>query len=483
MQEGVQAGIRLVQRRMYHAALETFDQQLTKDRNDLSWQGDLLLEIGRTHVMLGHDATALYLFHQALEYPLAPGVAIKGVMFLALMNLRLGNADQAYRLMTESYDRYGKDLMPWQAGVFHSNLALIQYANGFAQQALQTQYQAISLLHEADAHQFDAPLYHNLGTILMELGDIESARRSLRKATSTDSPENLSALLDLGNLYIVTGSPLRAAVIAHRAADQVWSSVMEFTREEVARLCRLIAHLTHGDGNLPLALRALEKSQLLFGQMGAWQEWQQTVHIQEKWATQPYLPDPQPASRTTIEVYRFLMILDAIHAQQVVNPQFAKELDSRALYAHMLARYMGLTEQTCVSIAVAARIADYGLTALDPEVVARPNRSPMAWQAYRKHPALSLQLLSSAELSQEVRDLIANQHEWLDGSGFPLGKSGKDVPIASQVLAAAETYAQAVVTQRQPHSEALHQVMAAQGRRFSCEVGQALVDMFHLDTR
>ncbi|RIV21878.1 hypothetical protein D2Q93_09970 [Alicyclobacillaceae bacterium I2511] len=478
MQEITDVGNRWVQHRMYHAALEVFYLQLKQGRDNPAWQGDLLLEIGRIHVLLGQDATALYFFHQALESHLAPAVALKGAMLLALVNLRLGNADLAYRLMTEAYDRFGKDLMPWQAGVFYNNLALIQYANGFSRQALQTQYQAITLLHSVNNHQFDSQLYHTLGTFLMELGDLPVAKRSLRRATATDPNESLSALLDLGRLYILTKSPLRATVIARRAADRVWSSVMEFTREEVARLCRMIAHLTSSVGDLPLALQALEKSQLLFGQMGAWQEWQQTLHTQEVWTKQLDKSHPLETSLTTHEVHRFLMILDAIHAQQVVNPQFARELDARALYAHMLACHIKLPTPTCVKIAVAARMADYGLTALDPQTVTQPERSSQAWQSYQQHPLLSLQLLASAGLSQEVQDLIANHHEWLDGSGYPLGKSGDDISVASQVLAAAETYAQAVVTQRQAHSRALRQVSDVSGRRFSNEIGLALVTMF-----
>ena len=108
--------------------------------------------------------------------------------------------------------------------------------------------------------------------------------------------------------------------------------------------------------------------------------------------------------------------------------------------ARDLARGLGLGESAVFEVFVAALLHDIGLIGTDDSVLAR---DPATYDAgelaqYRAHPVRGAQLLVSLDDMQPIMRIIEAHHEHVDGSGFPAGLAGEDIPIGARIVAVAD---------------------------------------------
>ncbi len=89
----------------------------------------------------------------------------------------------------------------------------------------------------------------------------------------------------------------------------------------------------------------------------------------------------------------------------------------------------------------AALIYDLGLVLHDRRLLEKKHRlSPLEITALQSHPFTTLELLQDFDGSEEVRQTILHHHENFDGSGYPDGLAGQDIPLISRVLAVVDSY-------------------------------------------
>ena len=83
----------------------------------------------------------------------------------------------------------------------------------------------------------------------------------------------------------------------------------------------------------------------------------------------------------------------------------------------------------------------------------------------RKHPELGARLLAGADLP-DIAEWVFAHHERMDGSGYPLGLRGEQIPLEARILAVADAYE--AMTSVRPYSGAVtHEEAAAELRRCS----------------
>ena len=104
-----------------------------------------------------------------------------------------------------------------------------------------------------------------------------------------------------------------------------------------------------------------------------------------------------------------------------------------------IARELALPEQEIDGIRLACEIHDLGKIYVPAEILTRPGKiSSIEFDIIRAHPQVGFDILRTIEFPWPIAEIVAQHHERLDGSGYPLGLAGKDISQGARILAVAD---------------------------------------------
>ncbi len=107
--------------------------------------------------------------------------------------------------------------------------------------------------------------------------------------------------------------------------------------------------------------------------------------------------------------------------------------------ARAIARELGLTEDQVDGIRTAGVIHDLGKISIPAEILSRPGKLlPLEYGLIKTHAQVGYDILKNIEFPWPVAEIVHQHHEKMDGSGYPVGISGKDILIESRVIAVAD---------------------------------------------
>jgi diguanylate cyclase (GGDEF)-like protein len=123
------------------------------------------------------------------------------------------------------------------------------------------------------------------------------------------------------------------------------------------------------------------------------------------------------------------------------DPLSGNHMERVAEYAVALGRAVGLDERDLAALWRAARLHDIGKIAIPDAILFKPGPlTPDELAIVRDHPDKGYRLLSPLRAFGDALAAVRFHHERLDGSGYPLGLRGDDVPRLAQILAIADIY-------------------------------------------
>jgi response regulator RpfG family c-di-GMP phosphodiesterase len=137
-------------------------------------------------------------------------------------------------------------------------------------------------------------------------------------------------------------------------------------------------------------------------------------------------------------------------------------------YSLKAARRMGMSEQDIDILRVAAPLHDLGKIGIKDNVLNK-NGSPTdeEWGMIKRHPILGYDVLVPVRLlTREHLNLVRGHHERVDGSGYPDGLKGDQIPPVTQVIIVADAY-DAMASDRAYRPALSPQMIISQLRRFS----------------
>ena len=106
-----------------------------------------------------------------------------------------------------------------------------------------------------------------------------------------------------------------------------------------------------------------------------------------------------------------------------------------------LARNLGIAESELPNIERGALLHDIGkLGILDEILLKKGELSETEWHEIEKHPAIAKDLLSGVNLLKDAIEIPFSHHENWDGSGYPQGLRGEEIPKAARIFAVVEAY-------------------------------------------
>ena len=136
------------------------------------------------------------------------------------------------------------------------------------------------------------------------------------------------------------------------------------------------------------------------------------------------------------------------------DPYTQGHCERLADYSARLGERMGLPEEEIRALRRAGIVHDIGKVAVPDSILLKPSRLTRSEQTIlRLHPVVGERICASLKSFQLVLPIIRHHHEKMDGSGYPDGLRGKEIPLPVRVLQIVDVY-DALSTQR-PYKPAL----------------------------
>ncbi|HYV14955.1 MAG TPA: diguanylate cyclase [Conexibacter sp.] len=142
-----------------------------------------------------------------------------------------------------------------------------------------------------------------------------------------------------------------------------------------------------------------------------------------------------------VEGERFLaVVLDLAEAVDLRFSGSARHSETVGRYAELMARELGLSEARVSRVRLAGLLHDVGKVGVPDAILKKPGKlTPEEFAVIRRHPELGGQILEHPSLA-DVQAWVAAHHERPDGTGYPLGLAGDDLPLEARIVAVADAY-------------------------------------------
>jgi putative nucleotidyltransferase with HDIG domain len=145
------------------------------------------------------------------------------------------------------------------------------------------------------------------------------------------------------------------------------------------------------------------------------------------------------------------------------------------VYAMELARELGLSEDETEALRAASVLHDIGKLAVPEHIIAKPGKlSPEEFDKMKIHPIVGAEILEQVDFPYPVVPIVRAHHEKWDGSGYPSGLKGEEIPIGARILTAVDCL-DALASDRQyrralPLDDAMAKVASESGTSFDPKV-------------
>lgn len=137
-------------------------------------------------------------------------------------------------------------------------------------------------------------------------------------------------------------------------------------------------------------------------------------------------------------------------------------------------------------IVAAARVHDIGKLGVPYDVLLKKGSlNEEEWETMKEHPVLGADILSGLSIYENSVDVVRHEHERWDGSGYPDGITGEDIPLGFRIVAVADVW-NALTTQRpyrgpMSEDEAREESKDMAGVKLDQEVVDALLEVLDSD--
>ncbi len=149
------------------------------------------------------------------------------------------------------------------------------------------------------------------------------------------------------------------------------------------------------------------------------------------------------------------------------------------VYATELSRELELTRDESDALRAAALLHDIGKLAVPEHIISKPGKlTPEEFEKMKIHPVVGAEILERVEFPYPVVPIVRAHHEKWDGTGYPYGLAGTDIPIGARIISAVDCL-DALASDRQyrralPLDEAMKVVKSESGKAYDPRVVELL---------
>jgi len=188
--------------------------------------------------------------------------------------------------------------------------------------------------------------------------------------------------------------------------------------------------------------------------------------------------------------YMFKLYMDSKQSYYDTIDVLVKALDAKDKYTAghsknvekfsvIFCKELGISDSETEMIRIAALLHDIGKIGVKEEVLNKPGKlTDEELSMIKEHPQKGYEILRDVPALKDVSIWVKFHHEWYDGSGYPDGIKGDEIPLESQILSIADVF-DALVSDR-PYRKAFSQneaykiIVENEGKQFSPQ----MIDIF-----
>ncbi len=155
---------------------------------------------------------------------------------------------------------------------------------------------------------------------------------------------------------------------------------------------------------------------------------------------------------------------------------FARAMEANDLYTHghsdrvmqysrLIAEGLQLDKDQVRLICTAALMHDIGKIGIPLDALKKPGKlTREEYELFKEHPDKGRRILEPIDFLKDIVPAVYHHHEQYDGTGYPLGLSGEEIPLEARILAVADTY-DAMTTDRAYRAALSYEIAIAELRR------------------
>ena len=173
------------------------------------------------------------------------------------------------------------------------------------------------------------------------------------------------------------------------------------------------------------------------------------------------------------------MLAAAVEAKDAYTEGHLRRLRT---YSEHLALAYGLSPAEVRAVRYGGVLHDIGKIGVDEAIIRKPGPlTPEETAQMRRHPEIGAQIISQMRFARDVAPIISGHHEYWDGSGYPLGLKGEEIPIGARIITIVDAY-DAMTTDRPYRAalsdeEAIRRLQAGRGTQFDPDLLEVFLEL------
>ncbi len=371
------------------------------------------------------------------------------------------------------------------------------------QMALNLFEQALKPSQETQFRLAEIALLNNIGCVYMARHEpniaLEYFNKQLEIAQAFgDRKRFANGIVDSGRAHLALGNLSKAFDLiseAHQAFEEVGA------HDELAKTHKDLSAIFEARGNIALALEHFKQFHTLEATVKSDAAKQRTQTLAAKFDLEK--------SRLESEMYRIrtteLESKVAERTQEVLDAQFEmlERLANAAEFrdsdtgthtkrvgriAAAVAKRLGMPNEDVQLMRSAAQLHDIGKIGIPDSILLKEGKlTEHEWEIMKSHTTLGAQMLKDGKsrLLHMAEEIARTHHERFDGTGYPIGLVGTNIPLTGRVVAVVDMY-DALLSER-PYkgawskTDALFEIGRVAGTHFDPQVAQVFLDVIESD--
>ncbi|MCK5124691.1 MAG: tetratricopeptide repeat protein [candidate division Zixibacteria bacterium] len=348
-----------------------------------------------------------------------------------------------------------------------NNLGAIMNMKGNWQDALLYYMESLTIYEDNTQVRKSAYTKNNMGISYIELGENDKAFEYFKEAYDTatsikDGSLTLIVDINLADLYLKKGDLTNAKNHCHKADEYLAEA--NLVNGHLVEIKRIAGKIAFHEGNYEIAMQFFDESLNISREVGtrfleaevlldrgnllsamqqhfdALSDLEASYHIYAQIKAEGKREQAEKVIYSVEELY--LEIFDSMAKDVDRKDKYTKGHSDRvASFSLLLARELELPINSLKTIVAAALLHDIGKINIKDDVLKKAGKlSRNEFHHIMKHPEFGVELLHAKEFPWDVKPLILHHHEKLDGTGYPHGLKGENIPFGAKVICIADVF-------------------------------------------